>query len=1012
MNTEKKLWKRKLCALLNGHYGRQVLMTTIVGTILQSSEVHAHMRTLSAETHTSKFSLFPRVSVSGKVVDSQQRPLQGATVHVKGTQIRVATDANGEFLLNDITDDAVLLVSFSGKKPKELMVKGQGKIQILLEDDVVGLEEVTAIGYVSLKKKDMTGAVSSLSKEQITRIPANDLRSALVFVPGVRVSNGQIRIRGNRSVHASNEPLIILDGIPYYEGIQAIDLNDIESMEILKDASSTALYGSQGANGVIVVNTKKGKVGATDIYYDAFAGFAVTDWRNFEVMNADEYTRFLREAYRAAGTWKTEADDSKIFLGNEIANMGTVDEDWVGRYLGKNRFWTSQTLTLSAGKEKTQHKISFNYKNDNGRLKGANRDNFTLTADVDHQVFDKLKIGLSTRLFYYKGYNKPDPLGGLINMSPLVPIYGEDGMLNITPTGDPFVKNPFLNENDDFYLDKSEEWKTFLRFYANVNIAEGLTFKTNFSYNPAFSARGYYYDNRSTGYHDVRNVAGNENRRQMGLVWNNILNYKRSFSDKHELDLTAVFELQNNTRNSALMSGKDQELPLYLWHNMGRLMDSKTLSSGFSRSQMLSYVGRAQYSFLGRYLATVSVRQDGASQLSDENKWQLFDSYALGWRISDEELFKELSFVDNLKLRVSYGTTGNHSIAPYATLGSLHSSYATFYNPTGEVHYVGLEASVRPTPGLKWERNRMLNIGLDYAFLKGRISGVFDYYMSKTDNLLNQRKLPYTSGFNYAWENIGKTQNQGFELTLNTKPLQKDDYELGLNFTAYRNKEKLVELYDPKLVADIQNRWWIDYPINGVHYDLEYLGIWQENEAGIAELYGQRPGEIRVRDRDGNGVIDGEDRVILGTDRPEWSGSVQLTGHWKGFDIAMDLYGEFGAMVFDNLSTSTWANQMGRWNTVKVDYWTPENPENLHPRPIAGQGARYINAIGYKDNDFVTLRNVTVGYTLGTQAMGKFVKRARFYLTSNDPYRYMQFSRQRGISFGERVFLVGANIQF
>ena len=812
-------------------------------------------------------------------------------------------------------------------------------------------------------------------------------------------------------MQATNDPLIILDGMPYYEALASIDPNDVESIDILKDASSTSLYGSQGANGVIIITTRKGKVGRTTINYDAFAGWGVINWENFKPMNADEYIAFKREAHRAAGTWHDENDDNKVFFGNEMVNMGKVDTDWMDEYLGKNRFWTSHTLTIASGTEKTQYKISFNYKNDDSRMKGAGNNKFFLSTDIDHQIFDFLKVGISNRLYYYNGKDKPDPFGQLLTMSPLTSIYNEDGTFNKYPTGDPNVKNPFLNTIDEYYKDKTEEWKTFIKLYALFDIIDGLSFRTNFSYNPAFSARGYYYDDRASTYTDVRNVAGVHNNRKADMVWNNILNYRKTFGI-HSIDAFGVFEVQNLTHTNTAGSGKDQELPSYLWYNLEKLRDSKSLSSSFTRSQMLSYLGRFQYSLKDRYIATVTVREDGASQLSEGNRWDFFPSFALAWRLTEEDFIKQYPFITNLKLRGSYGITGNHSISPYATLGVMWSQYITFYNNNGEVHYTGMEPGLRPTSNLKWEKNKMFNVGLDFAFLNGRLSGTVDYYNSKTDDLLNQRTLPYTSGFDKAWENVGKTQNKGWELSVSAIPIETRDFRLGVGLSFYRNKEELIELYDPKLDKDIQNGWWLGYPVNGVFYDLKKIGIWQENEADIAAIYGQKPGEVKVQDVDGNKKIDGEDRMILGTDRPDWTNTLQLTASYKELDFSMDCYGEFGAMAFDGYSTSTWTDQLGRWNTVKVDYWTPENPNNKHPRPVAGQEIKYISAVGYHKNDFLGIRSMTLGYTLPKNLRGSFLSNARLYFTVNDPYVYKKYKKEGGITYHETFYLLGVNIQF
>ena len=369
-----------------------------------------------------------------------------------------------------------------------------------------------------------------------------------------------------------------------------------------------------------------------------------------------------------------------------------------------------------------------------------------------------------------------------------------------------------------------------------------------------------------------------------------------------------------------------------------------------------------------------------------------------------------MEWISNLKLRASYGMTGNYSIAAYATAGTLHGKYANFNG--GELHRPGLEPETRPTPDLEWERNKMLDIGLDFGFLKGRIHGTIDYYDSKSYDLLYLKVLPYTSGFNRAWTNIGDTRNRGWEVSLSTVPVETKDFHLGVNLSYYRNKEELIRLQDPKMKEDINNGLFVGYPVNGVHYNYKQVGIWQENEADLAAIYGQKPGEVKVADLDGNGKIDGNDRTILGTTRPDWVGGLQINAEWKNIDFSVDVYGEFGSLAHDGRSTSEWANQLGRWNTYKIDYWTPERPSDRHPRPVEGQSIKYLDATGYYKNSYVNIRNITLGYTLPRAWMGRVVKKTRFYVTMNTPWRYSQFQNTGGISWWESFYIFGANVQF
>lgn len=608
-------------------------------------------------------------AISGTVRDGKGDPIPGAAVTVVGGSLGVSTDASGVYRIEGVGSNDELEFSFLGMMSQKEKVGSRTQIDVTLREDMIGLEDVVVTGYTAMKRKDITGSVASVSAEQIARIPAYDLTTSLVGVAGIRVDGGSIRIRGTRSTNAGNDPLIVLDGIPYDETLTSINPGDIESIDILKDASSTAIYGAKGANGVILITTKQAKKGETKVTYDGFVGVGVNNWGTLDVMDADEYIAFQREASRAAGTWSSPEDDSKAFFGAEIANMGKMNTDWMGRYFNQKRLWHSHSLTIASGNEKTQYKISFNYKNNEERYKGDHRDYFYLTTDLTHQVLPFLKVGISNRAYYSVNNSMPGMFDTFLHMSPLTPVYNEDGSYNEYPFGDPFVKNPYMNETDGAYKDKTEEWKIYMRFFAQVDLYKGLTFNTNFAYTPAFSSRGYYYDNRSVGYTDERNVAGMHNNRKADWVWNNILNYKETFG-KHAIDVSAIFEMQNRQTVNSSMSGKDQESPAYLWYNMNRLTDSKSISSGFIRNQMVSVIGRLQYTFDDRYIVTASFREDGASQLSPGNKWAFFPSAAVAWRISEESFVKDnVDWITNLKLRASYGMTGNYSIAAYATLG-------------------------------------------------------------------------------------------------------------------------------------------------------------------------------------------------------------------------------------------------------------------------------------------------------------------------------------------------------
>ena len=837
---------------------------------------------------------------------------------------------------------------------------GRTSVDVVLSEDMIGLEDVVVTGYTTMKRKDITGSVSSISADRIERIPAYNITTALTGIAGIRMDGGSIRIRGTRSRNASNDPLIVLDGIPYDETLSSINPGDIESIDVLKDASSTAIYGARGANGVILITTKQARQGKTTVTYDGFVGAGVNNRGSLDVMDADEYIAFQREASRAAGTWHSEADDAKAFFGIELANMGKVDNDWMGKYFNKKRLWTSHSLTISAATDKSAYKIAFNYKNEDSRYKNAGHDHFYLTADLSHKVLPFLKVGLSSRAYYIVKNDKPDMFNQFLHMSPLTQTRNEDGSYNVYPFGDPFVKNPYMNESDDVYKDKTEEWKLFLRFFAQIDLAKGLTFNTNFAYSPAFSSRGYYYDNRSVSYTDERNVAFMHNNRKADWVWNNVLSYKRQF-DRHNIDLTAVYEMQNRQTVNASMSGKDQESPAYLWYNMGRLTDSKSLSSGFVRSQMVSVVGRVQYSYDDRYIVTASFREDGASQLSPGHKWAFFPSGAIAWRISEEPFLKDVEWISNLKLRASYGMTGNYSIAAYATAGTLHGKYANFNG--GELHRPGLEPETRPTPDLEWERNKMLDIGLDFGFLGGRINGSVDWYLRQTDDLLNSVITPMGSNFgNTVLTNIGSMENKGVEFNLNFIPVQTKDWNLTVGFNGtFQHTEftKLNNTDDP------------DYNIQTGSITKGTGNLLQIHKVGYApytfycfqQVYDQdgNPIQNALVDRDKDGKITQADRYV--TDKspnPDFFYGISLKLSYKNWDFGFNGHGSAGNWVFNDFAS---ANST---SNIDINAGNLPNFARLVKKTgftKANSGEQWYSDMFLENASFFRMDDINLGYT-------------------------------------------------
>ena len=877
---------------------------------------------------------------------------------------------------------------------------GRTSVDVVLSEDMIGLEDVVVTGYTTMKRKDITGSVSSISADRIERIPAYNITTALTGIAGIRMDGGSIRIRGTRSRNASNDPLIVLDGIPYDETLASINPGDIESIDVLKDASSTAIYGARGANGVILITTKQARQGKTTVTYDGFVGAGVNNWGSLDVMDADEYIAFQREASRAAGTWHSEADDAKAFFGIELANMGKVDNDWMGKYFNKKRLWTSHSLTISAATDKSAYKIAFNYKNEDSRYKNAGHDHFYLTADLSHKVLPFLKVGLSSRAYYIVKNDKPDMFNQFLHMSPLTQTRNEDGSYNVYPFGDPFVKNPYMNESDDVYKDKTEEWKLFLRFFAQIDLAKGLTFNTNFAYSPAFSSRGYYYDNRSVSYTDERNVAFMHNNRKADWVWNNVLSYKRQF-DRHNIDLTAVYEMQNRQTVNASMSGKDQESPAYLWYNMGRLTDSKSLSSGFVRSQMVSVVGRVQYSYDDRYIVTASFREDGASQLSPGHKWAFSPTISAAWVLSEEKWLKDVSWVNFLKLRASFGvinvdylpkdgstTVYDYWDQIYTTTGTQYKFNSSYDSEFGST-IIGRLATANSTH----EKAYKYNVGVDAVLFNGLDVTAEGYYQRRKDIWVSSEgKYTDVLGVDAPFENAGIVDSYGVELGLNyTKRLGDVVFNLGGNFAWNKNEIK-EQLEEPRLYKNLVqtgNRL-------GQVYGMVAEGFFKDKE-DIANSLPQNfstvvPGDIKYKDVNGDGIIDANDKTAIGysTTAPEIYYSFHLGAEWKGIgvDVMFQGTGNYSAVL--NTKSMFWP--LINNTTLSTHYyenrWTPENQNAKYPRLSSQSNANnyQANTVWLADRSFLKLRNAEVYYRFPEEWMKKtkILGSAKLYVRGTD----------------------------
>lgn len=993
-------------------------------------------------------SMIPIVQQSGKtitgtIVDESGLPIIGANVVEKGTTNGTVTDMDGNFSLNVSSENAVVVVSYIGYLDQQLAVNSQKNWNLVLKEDSQNLDEVVVVGYGTVKKRDLTGAVASVSAEKIEQVAvANPALALQGRVPGVLVeqtdfspgSSPKIRVRGNRSFNASNDPLYVVDGMPLTTGLEAINPSDIESIDVLKDASATAIYGSRGANGVIIVTTKKGKEGRVQVNYDGYVGVQ-TVAKKMDLMNGAEWTEALREAYRATGMYHSDvpsaeedaqmprlaadpyALQSVLMAYDENGNYDPSKVrsfDWLDATLHSSLIH-NHNLNIRGGSDKTQYSISASYLYNDGVIRNRDYEKYTVRMNLDQKIGKVLKVGMQTQYMHSLENEDIGVYSNATNNYPVSFPYDENGELILNPGGDAMLYNSLMDLDNAISQEKIDRYMG--SYYLELDIWDGLKFRTNlgtdFRQRQDLDFRG----SMTTANKGGLSTASNGGQKSYLFTLDNILTYSKNFNKKHDLSVTLLQSVQRYTQDTYSISVKDLPYEYQHFWNLGSAGSVTGVSSDYQKWTLASFMGRINYNILDRYLFTVSARYDGSSRLAEGNKWVLFPSAAFAWRIFDEPFMPQNGILSNLKLRLGWGMTGNSSVNPYQTLGGLGLKK---YNYGGS-GVIGYYPSTMPNPDLTWEKTAQTNLGIDFGFFNNRLSGSVDLYLQQTSDLLMSRQLPVVSGYESVMANIGKTRNKGIEIALSSVNFAS---EKGFNWTTdlmlYANKEEIVELYNGKK-DDVGNQWFIGQPIS-VIYDYEFDRIWQDTPEDHAEMdkfnangANFEPGTIKLVDQNGDYKITADDRVILGNDRPKLVASLNNTFSYKGFDLSIFLNGEFGKTI----TYSARHNLNGRENYVRLNYWTPSNPSNDCPRPNANQQPLYVSTIQYYNGTYVRVRDITLGYTLPSVLTKKaFIERLRFYASVQNPFLFTSFpgtdpEGARGLDYPNvRTFMFGANISF
>ena len=976
--------------------------------------------------------------VTGTIVDANGEPIIGASILVKGSSTGTVTDLDGHFTLDNVPANGSLVVSYVGFASQTVNVNGKSSLNITLEEDRQLLDEVVVVGYGVQKKSDVTGAIASVSSEELNARPvSNALEAMQGKAAGVDITTnerpgqlGSILIRGQRSIGASNAPLYVVDGVPLMSAsaIETLNPRDIETIDILKDASATAIYGSRGANGVVLVTTKQGKTGKMSIDYTGTLTVSNIVDRS-PSMSAADMIQFRRwAAYNqnseefAHPNSPTMANDEKLFDTSEDnhTSWNNIKQGWASGSWDPSKVtntdWTDyvtqtalsheHTLAVSGGTDKMNAYASFGYLSNKGTQKGQWYDRYTGKVSVNikptkwftiqasiNGSWQEQDYGMST--LQGRSGSVPDAIYGtakqIYNFA--VP-YDENGNVVTHPGGETTVYT--IMEEWKHSQQKSQTFRALGNFSATVDFGEifkpveGLRYKINFGPDFRHWREGVYVDGFSA--HKINqdgtegtNFSRLQNRRDFSWTLDNMIMYDRTFAEKHKLGVTLLQTASKWNIENSSMQAQDLAKDSYLWNAFGTVdvtdaTKKASMSSGLTDRQLESYMIRLNYGFNERYLLTVSGRWDGASQLADGHKWDFFPSAAFAWRIGEESFMQNVNWVSNLKLRLGVGVTGNSAVSPYSTKGDITGVFLPFnaadsklWNvqgyTTNEPYYMANQLTMA-NPELGWEKTTQWNIGIDYGFLKSRIFGSRDFYWSRTNDLIMSTTIPTLTGFPSTLSNIGKTKNHGIEFTLNALPVMTKDFTWETDFNIAYQKDEIVELaYGKNDMVD--NGWFIGESIS-VYYDFATDGIWQDTPEDQAEMtkwnengYKFRPGMVKPVDQNGDYKMDSnDDRVLLGRRNPTTTMGWQNTFNWKGLELGINMFGRMGYYFNTGGEAET-----AHGNQREIDYWRPDNTGAEYQMPIlaqatSGSADQFSGKLGYKKASFIKVRNISLGYSI------------------------------------------------
>ncbi len=900
--------------------------------------------------------------ITGTVSDENSMPLPGANVLVKGTSTGAVSDFDGNYTINIDGNATTLVFSYLGYKTEEVEINGRKTIDHVFEPDASALDAIVVVGYGTQRRIDVTGSVSTLEEYRLESVPNTNFSQALQgSVSGVYITNNSsnaensdvsIRIRGQNSITADNEPLIVLDGVPFSGNISQINPNDIKSLEVLKDVSSSAIYGTRGANGVILITTKKGKAGRTTINYNTYVGFQKAT-NVPDLMNGQEFYDFKLE--RLGGD---PLVPENTFTDTELDNFNNGNfTDWID-VSTRTSIQQEHAISVASGNEKTKVYVSGTFIDVEGIARGDQFERYNLQFNLDQKVKDWLSVGTNTRLNYIDRSGIGVDLSGAFFLNPLTNPFEEDG---VTPTIFPwpeeadFFGNPLERE---LFANEDEEYSIFSNIYLNIDMPfiPGLSYKLN---------TGTEYSNRDRNTYRGRNtrtgllVQGSSTNRQdrtRSFLLENILNYKRTFGG-HNLEITALYSSQIEDYQRFRLDARGFPNDVLSFYQ-AELAEVNIPSNAYRKNTLVSQMGRINYGYDSKYLLTLTARRDGFSGFGTNDKYAVFPSVGLAWNASRENFLNNSSTVSNLKLRLSYGKIGNQAINPFRTLARLGpQNYLSGANSSDFA--AGFIPESLGNANLGWETTTSFNAGLDFGFFNDRIRGSVEYYESNTEDLLLNRQISSVQGITSIVQNIGETENKGLEVLLSTSIVDKTNFKWSADFNFSFNRNKILKLYGDGQ-DDIANRWFIGEPIS-VNYGFVFDGIWQEGQEAEAAVYNAVPGDVRIKDVNEDGEITrDDDREIYGNLQPDFIAGIGSTITYKNWGLNFFVYTEQGVERPNSLLDDEVFLPGARRNGVQREFWTPENPINTYHRNSEAANPEEVRFV--EDASFIRMRDVTLSY--------------------------------------------------